>query len=302
MLLRILLGGALALPLFVAGPDAFSGRPAGLVPAAQAQAVDPRIAELEEQVRRLSGLVEELNFQVLQMQDQIQRMQEDNEFRFQEIEERRSDAGAAPQDRSQADAGPPAAIPDVAAAPTLPRSGSDGQVPGAPPRDFGTIIFDAQGNVREATRDDTPPPAQAPAPDGTTVAALPSGDDAEELYRNSYEFILSGDYSTAEAGFRDLIARFPGSEIEPDAHFWLGEALLAQERPREAAETFLAASRSFPQARMAPEMLYKLGVSLNELNQRDVACATLAEVPNRYPQASAALLERVRDERARIVC
>jgi TolA-binding protein len=51
-----------------------------------AQAGDPRVIELEEQVRQLNGLVEELNFQVLQMQDQIRKMQEDNEFRFQQLE------------------------------------------------------------------------------------------------------------------------------------------------------------------------------------------------------------------------
>jgi TolA-binding protein len=48
---------------------------------------DPRVTQLEEQVRRLAGTVEELNFQILQMQDQLRRMQEDYEFRFQELEE-----------------------------------------------------------------------------------------------------------------------------------------------------------------------------------------------------------------------
>lgn len=321
-MLRTLLGGMLALPLCLAGPNLALAQAGGLpgvfgssnnAPVYLAQSADPRIAQLEEQIRQLSGLVEELNFQVLQMQDQLQRMQEDNEFRFQELEQGRAGTAGSDQRSEVTPPAPqdgPATAPggDLAAVPSLPQ---DGEVLGAPPRDFGSITFDGQGNVRESTQAPQPlPPATAQTPqpsspaaaDDTTVAALPPANDADELYRNSYEFILSGDYGTAEQGFRELIERYPGAEIESDAHFWLGEALLAQEKPREAAEIFLSASRSFPQSRKAPEMLYKLGVSLVALDQRDVACATFAEVANRYPQASDAIQERVRQEQALASC
>ena len=59
-----------------------------------AQAGDPRITALEEQIRSLAGTVEELNFQILQMQEQMRKMQEDNEFRFQELE-KKTDAGTS---------------------------------------------------------------------------------------------------------------------------------------------------------------------------------------------------------------
>ncbi len=277
---------------------------------AQAQVADPRVAQLEEQVRRLSGLVEELNFQVLQMQDQMRRMQEDNEFRFQELQGGSSGAPRPAADGQQGSLEPPAGTPaptqDLAQgqAPALGQPGAD---LGTPPRDFGTITFDANGNPVGASVDDTaiaPAPGGAPmSADDTVVAALPSGtDEASVLYRNSYELVLSGDYAAAETGFRDYIARFPGTENEPDARFWLGESQLAQDRYREAAETFLSASRDFPQSRLAPEMLYKLGVSLSEMQQREVACATFAEVAKRYPNASAALMERVRQEQALASC
>ncbi len=62
-----------------------------------AQTGDPRVTALEEQIRSLAGTVEELNFQILQMQEQIRKMQEDNEFRFQELE-KKTDAGVSGQD------------------------------------------------------------------------------------------------------------------------------------------------------------------------------------------------------------
>ena len=283
-----------------------------------AQASDPRITALEEQVRQLSGTIEELNFQILQMQEQLRKMQEDNEFRFQELE-KKSDAGAG-NNNVAGTASPPASAADTGDQPaatattsTEPRAGdvataNDGQGTGAPPREFGTITFDAQGNVKSGTAGDTAAsgaPADGTAnsaSDGTTVAALPSTDDPEELYRNSYEFILSGDYPTAEAGFRDHIARFPADPKTADARFWLGESLLGQQKYRDAAETFLAANKEYPDSKKAPDMLLKLGVSLVGLNQKDVACATFGEVVKKYPNASGALKERVKQEQALAAC
>src|SRR5690606_18171954 len=200
------------------------------------------------------------------------------------------------------------------------RTGEPAEVPsgdmGAPPQDFGTITFDEKGNVTggsvgaQTTQSVTPgaaparpaePKAGAPA-EGTQMAALPATDDPEELYRNSYEFILSGDYGTAEAGFRNHISRFPSDPRAADAQFWLGEALLGQKKYRDAAETFLSANKEYPSSRKAPDMLLKLGVSLVGLDQKDVACATFSEIGKRYPDISGALKERIKQEQALAAC
>ena len=138
--------------------------------------------------------------------------------------------------------------------------------------------------------------------DGAVVAALPHSDNPEEIYQSSYQFILSGDYKTAEAGFRQYLTMFPDGSHAPDANFWLGEAMLGQDRYREAAEVFLNANRQYPEASKAPEMLLKLGVSLAAMNQRDVACATYTEIGHRYPNVSSALKERVKQEQALAGC
>lgn len=329
-------------------PKLFGGKDNAAGQFQVAQAGDPRITALEEQIRTLSGTIEELNFQILQLQEQMRKMQEDNEFRFQELEQKKTDAGA-PSDTTVAKA--PASstshaseqepalenqeaadVPmepevlvdngtgDPAAAPSGAGVAND---TGAPPKDFGTITFDDKGNVTggtvaNQTTQSVQKPAgtdgqaqvgqtaqQAPAHqagDGVQVAALPATDDPEELYRNSYEFILSGDYGTAEQGFRDHIERFPSNQKAADAHFWLGEALLGQKKYRDAAEVFLAASKDYPSSKKAPDMLLKLGVSLVGLDQRDVACATFAEIGKRYPDIAGALKDRVKQEQALAAC
>src|SRR5690606_29816815 len=45
-----------------------------------------RLSQLEEQQRINSGQIEGLQFQLTQLQSLIERMQEDNEFRFQRLE------------------------------------------------------------------------------------------------------------------------------------------------------------------------------------------------------------------------
>lgn len=290
---------------------------------------------LEEQIRALNGRVEELNFQILQMQEQIRKQQEDNEFRLQQLEQ---GGGAAPASQKKSDAGAATDSSVAGAATEEPSTSGDltggssvedviidsgtgdpGQVipgTGTPPKTFGTITVDKNGNVIDAGSNtqsttasgdsssvNTPSVNTQPGTSGgSIVAALPQTDNADELYRNSYQFILSGDYGTAEQGFRDYISRFPKDAKSADAHYWLGESLLGQQKYRDAAEIFLAASKDYPKAKKAPDMMLKLGVSLVGLNQRDVACATFGEIGKRYPNASGTLKERVKQERALASC
>lgn len=273
-----------------------------------AQASDPRVVGLEEQVRQLNGRIEEMNFQILQIQEQMRKMQEDVDFRLQEVEQKRGDAGSAEPTR-KAEATSPAASSQAAAEETKPAgqiASADKTAPNEKP--LGTIVFDDKGNVKGGTIDASATEGaaelseEAVETDNQKVAALPSGDNPGELYRDSYEYVLSGDYGTAEAGFRQHIERYPADPQTADARYWLGEALLGQQRYRDAAEVFVEANREFPDSRKSPDMLLKLGVSLSALNQREVACATFGKIGQRYPKASSSLKERVKQERALAGC
>lgn len=317
------------LPVIVPQADVARGSSGQYAPIQMAQASDPRVSQLEEQIRQLTGKIEELNFQILQMQEQMRKVQEDNEFRFEELEKnKRSDAGGkqdrtvaeapststtqeASQDASStADAGTsvaPAADPNAAGADAV---AVDPQIidpnaatTGMPPQTLGTIRFDANGNVIGETQVD--PGSQSSLPtssDGQVIAALPQTNDPKELYQEAYQLLLSGDYRASEAAFRSHIDRFPNDEASPDARFWLGESLYGQGRYQEAASVFLDAHRDFPESRKSAENLLKLGMTMAKMNDREVACATLASVPKRYPNASVATLDRVKHERASNKC
>ncbi|KXF76225.1 hypothetical protein ATN84_15130 [Paramesorhizobium deserti] len=289
-----------------------------------AQVADPRVRQLEEQIRDLTGKVEELNFQILQMQEQMRKVQEDNEFRFEELEKsKRSDAGGR-QDRAVASASRGSNVEasgdaSIASISTPAQSGTSARADstaiepqstpkeqGVPPRTLGTIRFDANGNAIGGTIE-APAASDGDAPSmvpkgGNDVAALPQTDDPRELYQLAYQYILAGDYRAAETAFREHISRFPSDPMTSDARFWLGESLYAQERYPEAATVFIDTQRDFPQSKRGAENLLKLGMTMSKMKDHDVACATFAQVPTRYPNAPPAVLERVTDERTKNRC
>lgn len=221
------------------------------------------VMQLQEQVRNLTGQIEDMNFQLLQMEEKIRKMQEDMEFRLQDIE---SGSGAAPSSSSS----------------------SATQAP-PPPSTSNSTAGQAQAPA-------TPPP-EAPLP----AAAEGNGDDAA-FYKTAYNLILSGDYPQAEQAFGEFVLSYPDSPLISDASFWLGESMLAQQKYNDAARTFLNAYKAYGDSNKAPEMLLKLGQSLAGLDNNDAACATFSEVPVRYPNAGAAVLNKAKSEMATLGC
>ena len=234
------------------------------LPIIDVQIQDPslRIGQLEEQIRQLTGRLEELGFQMLQMQEQMRQMQQDNEFRFQDLER----VGNSDQTNL---------------APKTPRINSDDTATIT----IGTPEFDANGNLIE----------------GVTVGSVGDG-DAGELYKQGYSQILAGDYADAASTFQTYIDLYPSEAQVSDAYFWLGEAYYSQGAYKDAARTFLDAHKAYPDANKAPDTLLKLGMSLVALDNRETACATYSEVGIRYPGASKAIKDKVASEQSRAQC
>ncbi|NZD64536.1 tol-pal system protein YbgF [Rhizobium sp. WYCCWR 11290] len=273
-----------------------------------------RVQQLEEQLRQLNGRIEEMSFQLLQMQETIRKQQEDNEFRFQQLEKTGAGGGAkAPVKKSETDAAPAASggddIAKVIQAPQGAETAPSTSVPensglGQPPKELGSIDFDQNGNPIGGSVDENATIGSGPIPDAspkTPQQTASLGSEADQ-YKAAYGHVLSGDYNTAEQEFTQYITRYPSSARAADANFWLGEALYSQGKYNEAAKTFLNAHQKYGTSEKAPEMLLKLGMSLAALDNNETACATLREVSKRYPKASRAVISKVASEQKRLAC
>ncbi|QRM56584.1 tol-pal system protein YbgF [Sinorhizobium sp. BG8] len=284
-----------------------------------------RIGQLEEELRTLNGRIEELSYQLLQMQEQLRKTQEDNEYRFQDLEggkgtSQKSGSLTKPADSGSVTdlstrSGQPAdeaAGDDVAAAIGSANGGSNDGL-GAPPQQLGSVRFDEKGNVigAETSPDlnesasiskEVMPGDDSGLPAASSGTASGSLDNPDDIYKAAYGHVLSGDYQLAEKEFRDYLDIYPKGEKAADASFWMGEAQYSQGNFNEAAKTFLNAHQTFAQSKKAPEMLLKLGMSLAALDNTETACATLREVGKRYPNASKAVKTKVNSEQSRLSC
>ena len=268
-----------------------------IIPAANAQSPDTlvRLNQLEEQVRQLNGRIEEMNFFILQMQEDMRRQKEDNEFRFQDLEggaqsgtSQRGDAGEAPSidDRSVASVDNETVFNEP--------EGSGNTKLGTPPRDLGTLT------LPKASTDLELDPTHAG--DEVLVAAIDGAATHQALYDAGYQFALSGDHARAEQIFRVHQRRYPDAPSAAQATYWLGESLLALNRPEEAAEVLLDGHNEYPDTPFAADMLMKVGVAMGRLGNRDLACATFDEVEAQYPNIPPRTSNDLTTERAQANC
>lgn len=279
-------------------------------PAAAQDAADlvVRTSRLENQLRQLSGQIEQLQFENRRLTEQLRKMQEDVDFRFSERGGQRGGAAAAPAPQAPRPAAPqptpgrerrgdafdPAAQPGAAGGPRQLGQIIDEEFAG----DQGQGPMDLSSVGRPVPEGALPPAA----PRGTSVAATGQAASPRELYDVAYAHVLRKEYERAEMSFREFLQSYPRDRLAADATFWLGESYFQRRRYREAAEQFLKISRDFPKAGKGADSLLKLGMSLNGLGARDQACATFAKVGVDYPAASNAVRQGVERERQRARC
>ena len=258
-----------------------------------------RIDQLEQQVRQLTGQIEELNYAIKQMQQANANKQT-------------LAAPAAPALQNQATqsqqvaVAPPPPVLKKKAALEIPK-----QVEAADASAQGVEMI---GDAAVATNEPyapvvAPPPkvlgamdnkAAEPADGGFQgqVLVAPGGEEAtpdvqqvamaetpDDLFLRAEKSLLQLQYSDAENGFKEFLAKYPDHNLAGSAEFKLGETYFAQQDYTSAAKAYLAGYKQFPKGRRAPDSLLKLGLSLGRLGQKDQACAALGSVGDEYPNA-----------------
>ncbi len=264
-----------------------------------------QIERLEGQIRQLTGAIEQLQFRNQQLEQQVRRMQEDTEYRFQELGSKGTARPAPTRPQAAPTPSAPAASPAPTAPAASPAPGRRGdafdpaQHPGAPgaPRTLGSIPAGAPPPGAGTNPDD--PSIRAP---GTHTAALPPGATAKDDYDLAYGYVLRKDYALAEEAFRNFLKKYPSDQMAGEATFWLGESLFQRQRYREAAESFLNVSTKFEANPRGPDALLRLGQSLAALGEKEAACASFAEVSRKFPRASTSLKQSVEREQKRVRC
>jgi tol-pal system protein YbgF len=174
-------------------------------------------------------------------------------------------------------AGGPLDLSTMAAAPSGPPGASDGPLP--------------------------PPPSRNLSGTGAAVASVaPPSESPKDTYDLGYGYMLRKDYALADDTFHAFLKKYPTDRRAADAQFWLGESLFQRQRYDAAAQAFLEVSTKHGQHPKAPEALLRLAQSLAAMKQKEMSCATLAEVTRKYPNAPATVKQGVEREQKRVHC
>jgi tol-pal system protein YbgF len=134
-----------------------------------------------------------------------------------------------------------------------------------------------------------PPPAAEPAPPPTAAEAKQT---AAEDFAKARQLMLGGDYDGAEAAFAAYVQTYPDGPRTPEANYWWGKTLTVKGAQAQAASAYIASIRGWPKTAWAPDAVVELARALTGLKKLQDACATLAELPRRYPKAPAAITTR----------
>jgi len=244
-----------------------SGAPVVMDSGAGAANLQARIVELEEQVRDLTGRLEEANHRAETLQRNLDAFREDVDLRFRDLG---AGGGAAP------------VSPDAgnAQASTAPAEGTLGQTG---PAD-GSSASSGGGA------------AAAAAP-----SLLPNG-TPETQYDFAIDLMKRGQYDRARSAFEEFLQLHPKHELAGNAQYWLGETYYAQNDYKRAGDAFLTGYTTYASSSKAPDSLLKLGMSLAALDNKDAACTVWGELGSKFPQASPSVVARAKLERQKAGC
>jgi tol-pal system protein YbgF len=146
------------------------------------------------------------------------------------------------------------------------------------------------------------PPSRNPSATGAVASISPPSDSPKDYYDLAYGYVLRKDYALAEDAFQAFLKKYPTDRRAADAQFWLGESLFQRQHYDAAASAFLDLSTKHSSHSKAPDALLRLAQSLAALKQKEMACATLAEVGRKYPRASGSVKQGVEREQKRVHC
>ena len=239
-------------------------------PRASIAQAEIRMNALENELRRLTGEVEQFDFRLRQINVRFDRLIGDVDFRLKELE--------------QAVSGVPSGTLAAPSGETAPGAEATGAVsPGG-----GTT--------------DAPLQSGASSPQTVTAPAILPAGSPMDRYNFAFSLLSKQNFADAEAAFMEFIAAHPDSRLAANAQYWLGETHYVRERYKEAAIAFNTGYQRYPDSSKASDTLLKLAITLRQLSENAEACAALSELSRRFPGTNPSVKAKVVSERKRAGC
>ncbi len=252
--------------------------PSGPSPARIAADLEYRMGIVDDQFRSFTGQLEEISHQIHLLDQRIEKLVADADFRLGELEQTVTDL------QERAATAPPIDEAAGASAATL----------------YPTVDELASGGAADAATPMEP------------VSLLPSGTDKEQ-YEHALAQVRSmqqsaGSPELAQAVERaaltleEFIAVNADSDYAENASYWLGEVHYFDQDYERAFVIFARNYEKYPNGRKAPENLLKLAMSLGHIGRANDACQALRELRAKISESSDGLRQKADQQWARNGC
>lgn len=249
-----------------------------------------KVADLETSLRNLTGQMEQLQFEVRQIKDRLDRFERDTQYRLLTLE----NGGKPPEGMAPPSAEPgPLASTAPAPQPLGPSTTITGPAYPVSPPVAGTPVPTAPTDL-----------AGTVPPSGTlgTITGPAPGTPVERLYSDGMDQLSRAQYPQAQATFQQILADAPASEYAPQAQFWIADISFVQKDYTNAARGYATMLKQYPDHARAADAMLKLGLSLIQLGQTSEGCTTLGAIRAKYPNAGDTILGRAARESQKAGC
>jgi tol-pal system protein YbgF len=121
-----------------------------------------------------------------------------------------------------------------------------------------------------------------------------SGVDPAQIYDQAAQDLTQGRYEMALAGFRDVVLKFPSSELADNAQYGAGECFFALAHFDSASAAYAKVESLSPDGDKVPAALFKLALSREKEGKDAESKQTLEDLVRRFPNSGEAQLARER--------
>jgi tol-pal system protein YbgF len=119
-----------------------------------------------------------------------------------------------------------------------------------------------------------------------------STENPVDTYQSAYRDFGRGNYDLAIAGFREIVTKYPKSDLADNAAYWIGESLYSQKKYREAIAQFDSVVTSYPKSDKVASALLKKGYAYIQLNEKNMGIVQLQYVVHEHPKSPEAAKAR----------
>lgn len=243
-------------------------------------AVQGKISEYDEVIRKLNGRMDELEHQLKENNDKIEKYNRDMEIRLKILEGR-----PIPSNLSA----PAPNIPTTYDAPVAKNAAS-------------SVAGDKISGNDLAPLDGEPTPIRPVAVEVPQGGNIINANDPQIMYDNAMKAYNSGLYDEAELAYEDILKQFPSHALASNAQYWLGEIYLKRQEYAKAKNAFKDGYEKYKNGNKGADSLYRLATTFEALNDTERACLILMSFEDEYPSGHAEIRAKVISERLKLKC